>query len=82
MTNLLPTSLIRLMGVKWPDRPVVQRRSSGSSKPEPPLRDMPPDVVLPRHNIVVFVHGCFWHRHRCAAGRCVPKRRRGTGFQG
>lgn len=25
-----------------------------------------PDVVLPKHRTVVFVHGCFWHRHpRC-----------------
>src|SRR5688572_5011039 len=25
-----------------------------------------PDIVLPRHKIVVEVHGCFWHRHaRC-----------------
>jgi DNA mismatch endonuclease (patch repair protein) len=25
-----------------------------------------PDVVLTRHRTVVFVHGCFWHRHaRC-----------------
>ena len=22
-----------------------------------------PDVVLRRHKIAVFVHGCFWHRH-------------------
>ena len=22
-----------------------------------------PDVVLPRYRTVVFVHGCFWHRH-------------------
>ena len=22
-----------------------------------------PDVVLPRHRTVVFVHGCFWHQH-------------------
>ena len=22
-----------------------------------------PDLVFPRHNAVVFVHGCFWHRH-------------------
>lgn len=21
-----------------------------------------PDIVLPRHRTVVFVHGCFWHR--------------------
>lgn len=24
-----------------------------------------PDVVLPRHHAVVFVHGCFWHGHCC-----------------
>lgn len=25
-----------------------------------------PDIVLARHQTVVFVHGCFWHRHaRC-----------------
>src|SRR6266446_3918891 len=23
-----------------------------------------PDIVLPRLKAVVFVHGCFWHRHR------------------
>lgn len=22
-----------------------------------------PDLVIYRHNVVVFVHGCFWHRH-------------------
>lgn len=33
--------------------------------------DLPgrPDLVLPRYNTVVFVHGCFWHGHRCTAGR-------------
>jgi DNA mismatch endonuclease (patch repair protein) len=32
--------------------------------------DLPgnPDVVLPRWRIVVFVHGCFWHGHRCKKG--------------
>lgn len=28
-----------------------------------------PDIVLPRHRTVVFVHGCFWHGHNCSAGR-------------
>lgn len=23
-----------------------------------------PDVVLPKYRTVVFVHGCFWHRHK------------------
>jgi DNA mismatch endonuclease (patch repair protein) len=22
-----------------------------------------PDLVLPRHRVAIFVHGCFWHRH-------------------
>lgn len=22
-----------------------------------------PDLVLARHRVVVFVHGCYWHRH-------------------
>lgn len=22
-----------------------------------------PDIVLPRHRKVIFVHGCFWHGH-------------------
>ena len=22
-----------------------------------------PDVVLPRYKTVIFVHGCYWHRH-------------------
>ena len=29
-------------------------------------RDLPgnPDIVLPRHAKVIFVHGCFWHGHK------------------
>ena len=22
-----------------------------------------PDLVFPKYRVVVFVHGCFWHRH-------------------
>lgn len=34
-------------------------------------RDLPgkPDLVLPKHGAVVFVHGCFWHAHGCQKGR-------------
>ena len=24
-----------------------------------------PDIVLPKYKTVVFVNGCFWHRHSC-----------------
>ncbi|WP_245619822.1 very short patch repair endonuclease [Methylomicrobium agile] len=26
-----------------------------------------PDMVFPRFKAVLFVHGCFWHRHGCKA---------------
>lgn len=32
-----------------------------------------PDIVLPRHKVVVFVHGCFWHRHRGCSNASTPK---------
>jgi DNA mismatch endonuclease (patch repair protein) len=35
-----------------------------------------PDIVIASRNTVIFVHGCFWHRHNCRAGRCIPKTRR------
>lgn len=25
-----------------------------------------PDIVLPRYNTVIFVNGCFWHKHDCS----------------
>ena len=41
------------------------------------VRTLPgaPDLVFPRRRKVIFVHGCFWHRHRCKRGRPVPKTR-------
>ena len=24
-----------------------------------------PDMVLRRHNALLFIHGCFWHKHTC-----------------
>jgi DNA mismatch endonuclease (patch repair protein) len=40
-------------------------------------RDLPgtPDIVLPRHRGVIFVHGCFWHQHSgCRYGK-LPRAR-------
>lgn len=30
------------------------------------VRNLPgrPDITLRKHRLVIFVHGCFWHRHR------------------
>jgi DNA mismatch endonuclease, patch repair protein len=37
-------------------------------------KDLPgkPDVVFGPRKKVVFIHGCFWHGHRCPKGR-LPK---------
>lgn len=39
--------------------------------------DLPgkPDIVLPRLKIVIFVHGCFWHRHEDCRFAYTPKTR-------
>ena len=34
-----------------------------------------PDIVLPKHGVVIFVHGCFWHRHGCSLSS-EPRTRR------
>jgi len=52
--------LLRSMGVKF--------RSH--------VRSLPgcPDIVIRQTRKVIFVHGCFWHLHRCREGR-VPRSR-------
>lgn len=31
------------------------------------VKELPgcPDIVLPKYKTVIFVHGCFWHKHNC-----------------
>lgn len=41
-------------------------------------RDLPgtPDVVFPGRRKIIFVHGCFWHRHEgCALAGAAPRTR-------
>ena len=32
-----------------------------------------PDIVLPKYNTIVFVHGCFWHHHEGCKYATIPK---------
>lgn len=32
-----------------------------------------PDLVFPRYRTVIFVHGCFWHRHAGCSIATTPK---------
>jgi len=34
-----------------------------------------PDIVLPKYKVVIFVHGCFWHRHPGCKYAYTPKSR-------
>jgi DNA mismatch endonuclease (patch repair protein) len=34
-----------------------------------------PDLVLPRYRTVIFVHGCYWHRHPGCSRVTTPKSR-------
>ena len=34
-----------------------------------------PDIVLPKYRSVIFVHGCFWHRHPGCRYASVPETR-------
>lgn len=38
-------------------------------------KDLPgtPDIVLPKHQTVISVHGCFWHRHPNCNKATTPK---------
>ena len=35
-----------------------------------------PDVVLPKYQTAIFVHGCFWHRHPGCRNATMPSTRR------
>ena len=39
------------------------------------VNDLPgkPDVVLPKYKTVIFINGCFWHRHNNCKYASVPK---------
>lgn len=41
-------------------------------------KDLPgePDIVLVKQRTVIFVHGCFWHRHKGCRFAYTPKTRR------
>lgn len=34
-----------------------------------------PDLVFSGRRKVIFVHGCYWHRHNCRKGKSFPETR-------
>ncbi len=42
------------------------------------VTDMPgkPDIVLPKYKTVIFIHGCYWHRHAGCKNCTTPNTNR------
>jgi DNA mismatch endonuclease, patch repair protein len=73
-------SLLHRMGyrfrlhVRIPIPANPQRLTSDALKR--PLRAVSADIVLPKYKTAIFVHGCFWHRHRGCKNCTTPTNRR------
>jgi DNA mismatch endonuclease, patch repair protein len=41
-------------------------------------RDLPgcPDMIFPSRKELIFINGCYWHRHSCKKGRSMPATRK------
>jgi DNA mismatch endonuclease, patch repair protein len=42
------------------------------------LKNLPgkPDIVMPKYKLVIFIHGCYWHRHKGCKNATTPHTRR------
>ncbi len=58
-----------------PPRRNVVKTGAKTAPPSTP-RFVTPDIVLTKHRVAVFVHGCFWHRHRGCKNCTTPTHRR------
>ncbi|MGC6458428.1 MAG: very short patch repair endonuclease [Akkermansiaceae bacterium] len=63
--ELLVRSLLHRLGYRFTVNAPNNRKLPGR-----------PDIVLPKHDTVVFVHGCFWHAHEHCEYFRLPKTRR------
>jgi DNA mismatch endonuclease, patch repair protein len=54
---------------------LARRSAAKTARPSTP-RFVTPDFVLTKQRIAIFVHGCFWHRHRGCKNCTTPTHRR------
>ncbi|HWN94353.1 MAG TPA: hypothetical protein VNT99_04925 [Methylomirabilota bacterium] len=57
------------------------KRESGTRVTRPSIARRTPravsvDILLPKYKAAIFVHGCFWHRHRGCKNCTTPTNRR------
>jgi DNA mismatch endonuclease (patch repair protein) len=55
-------------------RRTTQSSSAGTRQRAPKAVSV--DILLPKHRLAIFVHGCFWHRHRGCKNCTTPTARR------
>ncbi len=54
----------------------LSRRSRTKTDQPSRRRFITPDIVLVKQRVAIFVHGCFWHRHRGCKNCTTPTNRR------
>jgi DNA mismatch endonuclease (patch repair protein) len=62
--ELIVRSLLHRMGYRFTLNGPLNKKLPGH-----------PDIVLPKHRTLIFVHGCFWHRHEGCRDTTTPKTR-------
>ncbi|MCU0849524.1 MAG: very short patch repair endonuclease [Spirochaetes bacterium] len=67
-------SKIRSTGTK-PEQKVVKWFKKRGYKLTKNIKDLPgkPDIVFKNSNLILFVHGCFWHHHKNCKRATIPK---------
>jgi DNA mismatch endonuclease, patch repair protein len=59
-----------LLVAQWLQAAKVRFRQNVKSLPGEP------DFLIPQAQVVIFVHGCWWHGHDCLRGDRTPKSNR------
>lgn len=59
----------------WPERALRSHLFARGFRYRIHVKQLPgsPDLVLPKYGAVVFVHGCFWHRHEGCRYTTTPR---------
>ena len=59
----------------WPERILRSALFAAGFRYRLHAKGLPgsPDLVFPKYRAVLFVHGCFWHRHKGCRYTTVPK---------